>query len=175
MPLNRQQKEEQVKILVEKIKDSKSVTFANFSKISVKDQTLLRNNLRSLNAEMKVAKKNLLKLAVSSLGISNLTDDLLEGQTVIAFSYEDPVKAPQVLKKKAKTLKTLSLTGGIFENKILSQSEINELADLPSREVLLAKLMGSMTSSISNFASVSQGVVSGFVRVLDGHVKNQNT
>jgi large subunit ribosomal protein L10 len=167
----REQKTQQIKDLVSKIQEAKSVVFANYSHISVAKQTQLRNFLRSNNAELKVAKKTLFKKAAEELGYGEISDDVLDGQIVVAFSYEDPTVSAQAIKKMSKEVESLSLKGGLFEGKILSCSDVNELADLPPREVLIAKLLGSMMSPVSGFVSASNGVISGFVRVLNAHTE----
>jgi large subunit ribosomal protein L10 len=172
MALTKQQKQEQIAQLTELMKKSQSVAFASYTDISVADQTQIRNELREGGAELKVAKKTLLALAAKEAGFEGFSTDMLDGQIVAAFSYEEPTTGPQVLKKAGKTLKSIKLQAGLFEGKALAKAQVQELADLPPREVLLAKLMGSMMSPLSGFVGVGSNVISGFVRVLDGHREN---
>lgn len=172
MPLNREQKEEQVSLLVEKMKEAKSIVFANYSDIPMTAQNNLRNTLREGKAELKVAKKTLIKVAAKELGIEEISDEILSGQIVAAFSYDEPTVGPQAIKKMSKDLKSLKLLGGIFDGKVLDLAQVTELADLPPKEVLYAKLLGSMMSPVSGFVGTSSNVISGFVRVLNAHKEN---
>ncbi|MBT4937233.1 50S ribosomal protein L10 [Candidatus Peregrinibacteria bacterium] len=173
MPLSKDQKQELLKELVEKMKESKSIVFANYSGTTVEEQTKLRKELLANNAELKVTKKTLIRLAAKELGVEGLSGDSLEGQIVLALSYEDPTVAAQTIKKHSKTVKALKLKGGIFEGKELGLSGVTELADLPPKDVLIAKLLGTLQAPIQGFASVGSGVVGGFVRVLNAHREKQ--
>lgn len=171
MAITREKKQEQLQVLIEKMQKAKSVVFAKYSETTVANQNKVRNALRAQHAELKVAKKTLIRLAAKSLGIENIPDEALAGQIAVAFSYEDATAGAQILKKLSREIPEISLIGGLFEGKALGTAEIKELADLPSREVLLAKLLGSMLSPVSGFVGVGSGIISSFVRVLDGQRK----
>jgi len=175
MALTKQQKQEQIQALVEKMQKSKSVAFASYTGVPMAAQTELRQSLRSNGAELKVAKKTLIALAAKEAGFEGFETSVLDGQVVAAFSYEEPTAGPQALKKFAKAFKQIELQAGLFEGKSLSKAQVQELADLPPREVLLAKLLGSMMAPVSGFVGVGSNVISGFVRVLNGHKENLET
>ena len=167
MAATMEQKKERVAELIKNLENAKSVAFTKYDGISVANLTGLRRSLREEGSEIKVYKKTLVKIAVKEMGIENLPDESLDGQIAVAFSFDEPMSAPQVIKKMSKKMKNLQLTGGIFEGKVLNAAEINELASLPSKEVLLSKLLGTMSAPIQGFVSVGQGVIAGFVRTLD--------
>ncbi len=172
MAISKEQKEEMLKQLIEKMKEAKSIVFTVLKGVSVADQQKLRRALRERNAELKVTKKTLIRLAAKEIGVEEISDEALEGQIAVTFSYGEPTTGPQEINKIAKTSKNVVLKGGIFEGRALGLAEVKELADLPSREVLLAKLMGTFMAPLQGFVSCSSGVVAGFVRVLNAHKEN---
>ena len=175
MAITREKKQQQLQVLIEKMQKAKSIVFAKYSETSVANQNKVRNALRAQHAELKVAKKTLIRLAAKSIGIENILDEALEGQIAVAFSYEDAIAGAQILKKLSKEIPEIALKGGIFEGKALGTADIIELASLPSKEVLIARLLGSMLSPVSGFVGVGSGIISGFVRVLDGRAKKLET
>lgn len=172
MPLSRSQKEELVVQLVEKMKEAKSVVFAKYTNIPVTKQSEIRRLLQKDNAELKVIKKSLIRLAAKEMGIPEIDNSLLEGQIVVAFSYGEATTGPQIIKKQAKNLESLDLLGGIYDGKLMNTQEVQAFADLPPKEVLLAQLLGALQGPISGFTQVSNGVISGFARVLNAHKEN---
>ena len=169
MPLSKEQKKEQLEKLAEKMKKAESVVFTSLSQISVADQTTLRNTLLDNGAELTVVKKSLIKLASKEIGVESLNDESINGQIAVALSYEEATSAPQMIKKLKKTISNLELKGGIFEGKELSVQEVKELANLPTKEVLYAKFLGTLNGPVQGFVSASSGVMSSFVRVLNGY------
>lgn len=168
MALTKQQKEQILEELVQKFKDSKSVIFTEYRGLDVKKISELRNQLREKNIEYKIAKKTLIQLASKEIGIKELPDNVLEGPVAIAFSYEDQLIVASLLDKFAKKNKEIKLLGGILDGKVIDADTVNQLALIPSKEELIAKLLGSMNAPISGFVGVSNNVVSGFVRILNG-------
>ena len=166
MPKTKNQKEEILKVLKDKLASSKSVIFSSDKGLNVKTTEKLRNELKSNNAEYLVAKKTLLKLATKEIGGS---DDLegLDGSVALTFSYDDEVAGARILNKYAKENENLKLSGGILENKIILADMVNRLAQLPTKQVLLAKLVGSLNSPISGLVGVLSGNLRNFLGVLN--------
>lgn len=106
------------------------------------------------NARFRVVKNTLTKIAVREAGLADEFQELLEGPSAVAFVTGDPVEAAKGLRDFARTNPALVLKGGFLEGKAMSPEEITRLADLESREVLLAKLAGAMKASMSNAAAV---------------------
>ncbi|MDP2812712.1 MAG: 50S ribosomal protein L10 [bacterium] len=166
MPKTKDQKEQILKSLKDKLAISKSVVFSSDKGLDVKTIERLRNELKGNGAEYMVAKKTLLKLATKELGES---DDLenLDGSVALTFSYEDEVAGARILNKYAKENENLKLGGGILENKVILAEMVNRLAQLPTRAVLLAKLVGSLNSPISGMVGVLSGNLRNLVGVLN--------
>ncbi|MBN2884944.1 50S ribosomal protein L10 [Patescibacteria group bacterium] len=167
MPKSKIQKQEILRSLEKKIEKSKSVVFAGFNALGVKDNELLREKLRQENGEYFVAKKTLLNLAFKNQGVDNLDTAGLDGKVAAIFSYEDEVAAAKVLddfrKDKAQKLYFL---GGILEGKLLSKEEIEAVAKLPSKLELYAKVVGSLNAPISGFVNALAGNLRNLVYVL---------
>ncbi|MFZ2310764.1 MAG: 50S ribosomal protein L10 [Patescibacteria group bacterium] len=167
MPKSKIQKGEIMRNLTERIKKSKSIVFAGFNALGVKDNEALRLQLRAENGEYYVAKKTLLERALKEQGIENLDTKSLEGKLAVIFSYEDEVSPAKVVDafRKDKEDKIFFL-GGILEGKLLSKTEVEALAKLPSKHELHAKLVGTLNAPISGFVNVLAGSIRNLVNVL---------
>jgi large subunit ribosomal protein L10 len=173
MAQSKQQKEELVKDLAQKIKASKAVVFSDFKGLMVKDMSVLRRELRAAGVEIKVLKKTLINLALKDAGIE-LDIKKLEGQIAIAVSSGDEVVAAKIIAKAAKANENLKMVGGILGVKELSADEVNALAKLPSKEELLAKLVGTLNAPVSGFVNVLSGNLRGLVNVLKAVAEKSN-
>ena len=122
---------------------------------------------------MQVAKKTLLRLAAEKNNIETIADEILEGPISATFSYEDDFGALQILFKFSKENENLKLLGGIISGKVVDAATIKQYANLPSREELLAKFMGSVQSPLSGFVGVLNNLITGFVRVLKAQSEKQ--
>ncbi|PKW26312.1 50S ribosomal protein L10 [Phycicoccus duodecadis] len=145
--MSRADKTAAVAELSEKFKSSNAAVLTEYRGLSVKQLTELRNSLRG-NATYAVVKNTLTELAAKDAGVTAF-DGQLVGPTAIAFVEGDPVEAAKGLRDFAKANPLLVIKGGVLEGKTLSAAEITKLADLESREVLLAKLAGAMNASLS--------------------------
>ena len=165
--MNRTVKQEQVELMHEKLKRAKAVFLADFRGMNVEKATTLRNELRAAAVEYKVFKNSLLELASKETDFECLQPHLA-GPTAVAISYDDPVSAAKVLSKFAKVPQgAFVLKAGVLSGKLLDVAQIQALADLPSREVLLAKMLGSMQAPATNFVGLLAAIPGSFVRVLD--------
>lgn len=168
MPLTKEQKADILQDVTDKMKDAKAVVFADFKGLSVEDMSVMRNSLREQGVQFKVVKKTLIKLAAKEAGFEDeISDDALEGSVGVAFGMEDEISAAKLLYKFAKTNENLKLRGALFEGRVLSVAETKDLAQLPGKEELLAKLVYLLNSPIQGFHGVLNNTISGFVRVLD--------
>jgi large subunit ribosomal protein L10 len=145
------QKLETVAAVKEKLAETKSLVVADYRGLSVDKMTELRAKLRQEGVELKVVKNRLAKIALKESGMDPM-DPYLKGMTTIAFGIKDPVSPAKVLAAFAKDNEKLQIIGGQMDNRLLDAAAINELALLPSREVLLGRLLGSLTSPISKVA-----------------------
>jgi len=168
MPKSKIQKGEISRTLSEKIKKAKSMVFAGFNALGVKDNENLRTKLRAENSEYYVAKKTLLNRALQDNKLDiNVRD--FDGKVATIFSYEDEVAPAKILgnfrKDKDKEGKIFFL-GGILEGKLLSKKEVENLSALPSKTELYAKLVGSLNAPISGFVNALAGNLRNLVNVL---------
>ena len=157
MNKNRELKEAKVAEIKEKLEKSKSVVLAKYQGLTVEEDTTLRKNLREAGVEYKVYKNTLVILAAKELGLDGIVE-YLEGPVSVAFGYEDVTVAARVLNDFAKDHKKLELKAGIVEGEIYDEAKITQLATIPSKEVLIAKLLGSIKSPISSFARVLSAI-----------------
>ena len=147
--------------VVEEMKEklsSKGVALVSFNKLTVKDATQLRRIFRAHGVEYKVIKNTLTRIAADELGYNGL-DDLLTGANGLAVSKDDPV-APAAALKENKT-ESITIKAGLLDGKLIGLEEMKALADLPSREQLLAMV-----------ASALQAPITGLARALNGNIQN---
>jgi len=162
MAVTKAQKEEVLKRLEENFAKAKAVYFAQNKGLEVKKVTDLRKKLYKEGIELVVAKKTLMKIAAKKNGLPDLTDEMMDGPVAAAFGFGDVIIPAKVLYDFSKENVNLQLIGGVVEGKLLNKAEAKQLATLPSRTELLAKLVGSMKSPISGF----HGVLAGTLRKL---------
>ncbi|PWI43659.1 50S ribosomal protein L10 [Streptomyces sp. ICBB 8177] len=151
--------------LTDKFRSSNAAVLTEYTGLTVAQLKQLRRSLGE-NAQYSVAKNTLSKIAANEAGITSL-DDLFAGSTAIAFVTGDPVTSAKGLRDFAKENPALVIKGGVMDGKALSADEIKKLADLESREVLLAKLAGAMKAKQSQAAAVFQALPSKFVRTAE--------
>lgn len=161
-----QQKKEVVSDLSEKIKAAKAMVFADYRGLTVEQDTELRNALRKAGVEYKVVKNTLTRFAAKENGLEDL-DSFLHGPTSMALSETDPVAPAKVLAEYAKKYDKLELKVGVVEGKIINLDGIKALAELPPREVLIAKVLGGLNAPISGFVNVLNGNIRGLVVALN--------
>jgi large subunit ribosomal protein L10 len=170
--LNKESKEQVVAEMHDKLKEAKAVFLADFRGMNVEKATQLRSELRKADVEYKVVKNTLLELASRETDKAVLNAHYT-GPTAVALTSSDPVAAAKVLSKFAKEQQaTFKLKAGVLSGKMLTVPDIQALAELPSREVLLAKLLGTIQAPTSNFVGVLAAVPGSFVRVLNA-IKTQ--
>ena len=164
MSKNLEIKKQVVSDIVKKFQDAQSVIVVSFSGLSVEAVTALRAQFRQNNVEYCVLKNTLVRRALHELNIEGL-DDVLNGPSAFAFGMSDPVSPAKVVSDFIDKKKTdaIQIKDGLMGTEIMSDAQIKELATVPSREVLLARLLGSLQSSIA-----------GFVRVLDAIAKKNS-
>ena len=135
------------------IKDAQSVVLVNYSGLTVEQDTILRKELREAGVQYKVYKNTMMRRAFEGTAFESLSDHL-HGTNAIAISETDATAPARILAKYAKDVKAIKLVAGVVEDKYYDEAGIKALADIPAREVLLGRLLGSMQSPIANFARV---------------------
>jgi large subunit ribosomal protein L10 len=149
--------------LTDHFRNSSATVLTEYRGLTVKQLTELR---RSLGKETKysVSKNTLAKRAATDAGIDGL-DELFTGPTALAFIAGDPVEAAKGLRAFAKANPVLIIKGGVFEGRAITADDVNKIADLESREVLLAKLAGAMKGNLSKAAGLFQAPLSQVARL----------
>lgn len=158
MSNNFEMKKKKVEEIKEKFVDAKSAILVDFRGLTVDETTELRKKFREAGVEYKVYKNNLVKIAVKDTDFESLSQDLT-GPNGIAFGYTDPVVPAKVIKDFTKNHKNLELKTGVIEGEYYDVDKIVEIADIPSREELIAKFMGSIKSPVSNFVYLLTNII----------------
>lgn len=166
MPKTRVQKGEIVDELSQKLGKMKSVVFTSISGYTMDDANSLRQKGREVGVEVMIAKKSLLNRALQNNGFT-IAPDKLEGSILTTIGLDDEVAAAKLMAEFAKDRETIQIIGGILEGKFVGASAIKQLSSLPSREALLAKLVGSLGAPISGFVNVLCGNLRSLVYVLN--------
>lgn len=164
--MNRTEKQTMVKDLAEKIQKTKSFLLADYCGLTVAQMTDLRRKLHGSKSKVSVIKNRLFKRALKELSIEGL-DEYLKGPIALASSDEDEVMPAKVMVAFAKDNEKLKLKAGLMGSKVLSLAMIKDLASLPSREVLLAKMLGSMNAPATNLVGVLSALPRQLVTVIN--------
>jgi len=174
MPKTKEQKKEILKDIKDKIDKAKSVIFTNFNGLEAKENEELRKKLRKEDGEYYVAKKTLLDIAFRDLKIDQLKIKDFAGKVAAVFGYNDEVTPARIINdfRKSHSLKKesgeekINFIGGVLEGRFISADTVNELAELPSKKELLAKVVGSINSPISGLVNSLAGNLRNLVYVL---------
>ena len=146
---------ESKKAIVADIKDkferAKTVVVVDYRGLTVAEDTELRTQLRNAGVEYVVLKNTMIHLATKEMGYADQLNAHLEGPTAVAFGYEDMIAPAKILSEFSKKAKKMTIKCGVSDGAYLDESGVQALANLPSKEVLIAKIMGSMMSSVSKF------------------------
>lgn len=165
--VSRKAREEAVAELTERIGRTKGLIVCDYTGLNVEKITALRRQIRDAGAELKVVKNTLLKIATSD-SIYKSLHDTMSGQTAVAFVDGDPAQLAKVLTRFVKENPDLQfkVRAGMLEKQLLQPEQIEQIGNLPAREVLLGQLVGVMASPLTGLVSVLAGVPRKFLRVL---------
>ncbi len=166
MAKTRQTKEQAVQELVESLKNAKSAVFANFQGLKVSESEELRGICREQGVTYVASKKTLLKHALAELGM-DIDTKAFEGGPAVVLGVEDEVAPAQIIAKFAKDHEVVSVFGGTLEGNYIDTEKVNDLSKLPSKDELLAKMVGSLNAPVSGFVNVLAGNLRGLVNVLN--------
>ncbi|MGN0471158.1 MAG: 50S ribosomal protein L10 [Acutalibacteraceae bacterium] len=153
-----EQKKQIVAELADRIQGSVAGIIVDYKGISVEDDTKLRKELREADVKYTVVKNTLIKRAAEQAGLEGI-DEVLNGTSAIATSENDYVAAARILQKFADSHKSFTVKTGYLDNKVISLEMVQNLAKLPSREVLLANVLGAFNAPIASFARAVQAIV----------------
>ncbi|HOA99091.1 MAG TPA: 50S ribosomal protein L10 [Candidatus Atribacteria bacterium] len=157
----------------EKLQKSEAVFVVNYQGIKVESMNELRRSLKNAQGEIKVVKNTLARIALDKAGIP-YDDELMRGQNAFAFSYLDAVQIAKLLADAGKKLPQLEVKGGWLNRNPLKPEEIKRLAQLPSREQLIAQVVGGMKAPITGLVGVLQGLLRSLVGVLQAIEEKKN-
>lgn len=166
MAKTRQQKEDNVNDLTTRLRAAKAVVFANFQGLKVSESEELRAKCREQKVDYLATKKTLLKRALGAAGMEQETKDFAGGVAVV-FGHEDEVAPARIIDKFAQSHEVVAVYGGILEGRLIDAAKVRELAKLPTKTGLYAKLVGSLNAPISGFVNVLSGNLRGLVNVFN--------
>ncbi len=158
MAVSKQKKVELLEELNDLFARQKSVVFTEYKGIGVHPMQDLRRKLRKADAECKVGKKTLMRLAAKQNGIAEIGDDMMSGQVAATFVYNEGFEAFKALYNFSKENDKLKILGGLMNNQAVSADVILKYAMIPSKNELLAKMLGSLMSPLSAFARMLNGI-----------------
>jgi len=173
MAVIRPEKVAKVAEIQELLSNSKCTILVDFCGLTVAQDTELRRKMREAGVHYNVVKNTLLRIAAEQVGIEGL-EPSLEKNTAIAVSPEDPVAVAKIVCEFAKENKELKVKVGVLDGKVIGADEI-KLASLPPKEVLIAKMLGSMNAPISGFVNVLQGTIRNVVYALEAVRKQKES
>ena len=171
MPKTKQQKLETINSLGEGLKVAKAVVFANFQGLKVSEAEELRRECRKNDIKVVAAKKTLVKRACEDLGLKDIDPKVFAGGVATFMALGDEISAARVVNNFAKTHDILKIFGGVMDGKFVDVSVVKSLANLPSKQELLARLVGSLNAPVSGFVNVLAGNLRGLVGVLNNIAK----
>ena len=148
------------------MQNAKGLVLADFRGIKVAQDTKLRRKMREAGVEYSVIKNNMASIAAIEAGIEGL-DNYLKGPLAMVSSKNDPVAPAKLISEFIKDNRIMEIKGGLVEGKVIDADAVKALANLPPREVLIARLLGSMQSPITGFVNVLQGNIRNLVYALD--------
>lgn len=152
-----EQKQVVVNEIKEKLEKATSAVLVDARGLTVEEDTALRKQLRDAGVDYKVYKNTMMNLAVNGTQFEGLKD-YFEGPSAIAICYEDPTVAASIMNKFMKNAKNLEFKAGVVEGVCYDAKGMAAVADIPSREVLLSKLLGSFKSPMASFARVIKAI-----------------
>ena len=165
----KEQKAEQVQLLTEKLKKAKVAVLTDYRGLTVSQIQELRGKLRGADVEYRVIKNTLAQRAAEAAGYPALKNEL-KGPVAIAFGYDDLSIASKLITEFIRTTRLkLDVVGGLVEGRVFSADQVKQLADLPSRETLIAQLMGTLQSPVAQLVGTMQTPLQQLMGVLNAY------
>ncbi len=165
MPLNRNQKKKIINDLKEKIEKQKIFFFVDLKGLKVKDLSDLKKRLKKVDSQLKVSKKTLLNLAIKEKKIE-VNVKKIGGEIATIFGFKDEILPAKTAYQFSLENKNLKILGGYFDGKFRQAEEMVTLAQLPTKDEILGRLLGSISAPISNFVYILNGNIKGLIQVL---------
>jgi large subunit ribosomal protein L10 len=171
--MKRSEKEAIIAEVAEKAARAVAMYFADFSKLTVAEETELRREFRKSGVEYNVVKNTLARKALQQLTGYDRVYDKLVGPTGIAFSYDDPSAPAKIIKKYSEKLGKFKLKAAVIEKQVYDATRLNELANMPSRKDMIAAILGSLQAPASGIVGAINAIARDLVYVLDAIEKKK--
>ena len=168
----RPEKVAEVQAITERLETAQSVVLADFTGLSVHQMTQFRVNCRENMVDCRVVKNRLAKIACDNANATVLKDHL-KGPTAMVFGSESQVQPAQIVVAFAKENKAMEIKGGYIDGQYLDADQVVALSKVPSRDELLAKMMGSINSPATGLCMALNGVAAGLTRCIDAMAKQK--
>ena len=165
MAISKEKKQELVASYTDRLKRSEAVVFTDFSGLSVKDQQNLRRKLWESQSAFQVVKNTLLLRALQGVGVS-VPEEVLIGPVALGYCFEDVASVVKILAEFRKKTDLLAFKGGLLGSSFIGAKDVERLATLPSRDVLLGRVIGGMQAPVSGLVNVLSGPLRGLATVL---------
>ncbi|MDY7078077.1 MAG: 50S ribosomal protein L10 [Chloroflexota bacterium] len=169
MAISKQRKNELVEQYIEQLEQSKGIILTDYRGLTVSEMSDIRHAVRSIGGKFQVAKNRLLALALRESEMP-LPDEWLIGPTAISFCYDEVPPIAQVFRDATKDLETLHIKGGLVGMSVVTAEQVHAIANLPSREVLLAQVLGTINAPASQVVGVVASGIRQILNVLQAHV-----
>jgi|YNPBryantNP2012_1023418.scaffolds.fasta_scaffold00674_6 large subunit ribosomal protein L10 len=174
LAISKERKAELLTEYIEQLRQSQGIILVDYRGLSVSQMESIRRALRPLGGKLQVSKNRLLKLALQEVGIS-LPEEWLSGPTAVSFCHGEVPPVAKALVDARKEMEALTLKGGLVGNTPITAQQVEEIANLPSREVLLAQVLGTINAPASQVVGVIAGGIRQVLNVLQAYVdKLQN-
>ncbi len=156
MALTKEQKSKQVADLKKRLAEQKAIVFIDFAKVPSAEMFSLRKALKEAGCNLKIAKKTLARIALgqSNISVWDKMSKVIPGQLALAFGIEDEISPSRIVNQFAKKQENLKILGGLFANRFIDREQVLVYANLPSRNELLGRMVGSIASSMTSFVRV---------------------
>jgi large subunit ribosomal protein L10 len=165
-----------VKDIIKRLEKAKSITFADYIGLSSEQANQLRQQVKDAGGEIMISKNTLMKVALKETGNNNFSESEkdLEGPTMAIFAYSDPIAPIKALFEFAKNLDLLKVKSAIIEGVYKAADKVDEIKNIPSKDILLAKFIGGLNAPITGFVSVMGGVQRKFAYAMNAIAKKKS-
>ncbi len=162
----RPEKIAEVQAITARLQSAQSVVLADYTKLTVAQMTVFRNECRKKGVECRVVKNRLAMIAADTVGLGGMKDHL-KGPTAMIMAVDSQVEPAKIAVEFAKTNEALKVKGGMVDGQALTASEVVALSKLPTKDELIAKMMGSINSPAAGLVGTVNGVIAALARVID--------
>jgi large subunit ribosomal protein L10 len=169
LAISKERKDELVTQYIEQLKQSKGIILTDYRGLSVTDTDSIRRAMRPVGGKFQVVKNRLLMLALEEVKMS-LPDEWLVGPTAVGFCYDEVPAVAKVFTDRAGDLETLRIKGGLIGTSVVAAEQVYDIADLPSREVLLGQVLGTIHAPAGQVVGVLASGIRQIIDVLRAHV-----